>query len=154
MNRIRYFKRKVKELSLLTNVDVDIVTRKDDRLGQYTACVSVYLYCDTNEPVYLFRYNAKRIEILTKYDIINMVFHELGHIKFRHEFDNEKELEQMEYEAEKFAITNVKKHFSQYYNSALQALKTYETNDNQLYKKAFLRLYKEVTGKQDEQTNQ
>lgn len=145
MNRIRYFKRKVKELSLLTDIDVDIVTRKDDRLGQYSACVSIYLYCDTHEPVYLFRYNSRRLETMTKYDIINMVFHELGHIKYRHEFDNEKELEQMEYEAEKFALNNIKKHFGDYYPIALQSLKSYETNENVLYKKAFMRLYQEVT---------
>jgi hypothetical protein len=138
----------------LTNVDIDIFTRKDDRLGQYTACVSVYLYCDTNEPIYLFRYNAKRIECLTKAEIINMVFHELGHIKFRHEYDNEKELEQMEYEAERFAILNLQKYFPQYYSLALLALKEYETNENPLYKKAFTRLYTEIIGKENEQVKQ
>jgi len=144
MNKIRFFKRKVKELALLTNIEEDIELRRDNRLGGYSACICLYLYCDTHEPVYLMRYNERKIKDMTKAEILNMIFHELGHIKFKHEYDNKKSIEQMEYEAEKFAIENIRRHYPQYFQKVYCNLKKYKTHDRAVYRKAFGKLIDEI----------
>lgn len=144
MNKIKYFKKKVKELALKTNVENDIVIRQDNRLGRYSACIDIYIYSDNGEHVYLLRYNAKKIVTLSKAEILMIALHELGHIKLQHEFNNDSSLEKLEYEAEKFAMKNIKKYFPKSYSVILRYLGGYRTHDNDIYKRAFTKLYEEL----------
>ena len=114
---INQFKRKVRELALLIELDEDIVIRRDNRLGGYSACVSLYLYIDTDAPVYLMRCNERKISVMQESEVINLIFHELGHMKYKHEYDKRKSLERMEYEAEKFALLNIKQYYPQYFKN-------------------------------------
>ncbi len=128
---------------MLVDIEEDIVVRRDNRLGGYSACISLYLYCDTQEPVYLMRYNARKIEEMSRAEIINIIFHELGHVKFKHEYNNKKTIEQMEYEAEKFALGNIRRYFPQHFQEVYDNLKKYRTHDRVLYRKAFVKLLEE-----------
>jgi len=149
VNKSIFFRKKVKELALLNNIKEDIVIRQDNRLGGYLACTRLYLYSDTQEPVYLITYNAKLFKYKTKLQLMALALHELGHIKFRHEYKysfkntTKKQLIRMEYEAEKFSLLYIKNHYSKYFKKRIELLKNYITNDNVIYREAFYKLAKE-----------
>lgn len=149
MNKIQFFKRKVKELALKTNIKDEVVIRRDNRLGGYLACIHLYLYCDTQEPVYLFKYNSKLLKKKTKIQLIALALHELGHIKLRHEYWSFKKSSslryriKMEYEAEKFAMEYIRKHYPKHFKPLVKDLAGYDENVDEVYKEAFVKLAKE-----------
>lgn len=144
MDKVYFFRRTVKELSLKVNIMEDIVIRQDNRLGRYSACITLYQYCDSATPVYLMRFNGRRIEECSQAEIVNIILHELGHIKHQHEFENKKPMWKMELEAEQFAVENVKKYYPEYYSIIIRNLKAYKYHDDPLYKTAFTKLLRKL----------
>ena len=149
MNKSEFFKKKVKEFALLNDIKEDIVIRQDNRLGSYLACTELYLYTDTKDPVYMIKYNKKHFKNKSKIDLIALALHELGHIKFKHEYHHSiktttiKQLTQMEYEAEKFALLTIKKYYPKQLKNIIKNLKGYKNQSIIIYRVAFTKLAEE-----------
>jgi len=143
MDRLKYFDKKLFEACKELNMECPYITQ-DNRMGKYMACTNIWLWKDTLKEFYVIRYNMKELIKARKVDILLMVFHELGHIKYEHLKQNEKAIDICEYEAEKFAIENVEKYYPKYYKTALDTLKGTEYNKKREYRK-FYKLWLEKT---------
>lgn len=143
MNKTKYFLEKFDELKEKVNVKKDINLRKDNRLGAYVATVDIYKYTDGKKEIcYILKYNTNQIEKATKTQLLTTIAHELGHIKFRH-LMSYRPLEELEYEAERYALDMIKKYYHKHYKSAVESLKGYIGHYDKLYANAFGKLYKE-----------
>lgn len=79
-----------------------------------------HIHCCEDCEYYTFTYNFKRLKILSDPSIMNVIFHELGHIKnYKKKF---KELE-AEYIAERFALDCIKKHYPDYLDKIIEDTK-------------------------------
>ena len=65
----------------------------------------------------------------------------MGHIKFNKR--TYKSLEELEYEAENFALDMIKKYYSKHYKSAIDNLKMYSEYLNGIYRNVSRKLYQE-----------
>jgi len=96
---------------------------------------------------YLIKFSSKEIKKMSKNKIIQVILHELGHIKLRHFEELAKgiwDMERWEYEAEKISLELVKKYIPKYHKKAVEGLRDYFEIENEVYRKAFTRLYKEL----------
>lgn len=113
--------------------------RRDNRI-KYVAYIN---YCE-NCKVFNFVYN---FDILKDYDqaqIANVIFHELGHIKYYKKSQNLAE-EKKEYIAEKFALNCIKKYYPDYLKKIIKFTKEFLNDEDwckefPIYVKAFKRI--------------
>ena len=75
-------------------------------------------YCDDCN-YFTFRYNFRSIKTLIDEIIIGLIFHELGHIKYKHKIETIKS----ERQAEKFALKCVKKYYPDYLKVMIKNIK-------------------------------
>lgn len=87
---------------------------KDNRISN-SACI---YYCEDCN-YFTFRYNFKTIKKLVDEVIVGLIFHELGHIKYKHKIETIKS----EYQAEKFALKCVKKYYPNYLKGMVKNMK-------------------------------
>lgn len=107
--------------------------RKDNRISDSAA---VY-YCEDCS-YFTFRYNFKIIKTLADDMIIGLIFHELGHIKYKHRLESIKS----EYQAERYALQCVKKYYPDYLKLMIKNMKKQLEDkdwkkDNPTHDKAF-----------------
>jgi len=70
---------------------------------------------------YQFVYNFKRLSRLPKAEILQIIFHELGHIKYGYlPKGTEKDLIKNEYMAEKFSVKHLKLYYPDYYKKEVK----------------------------------
>ena len=115
--------------------------KKDDRIkGLY---ITLYNYVDGDkENCYLITYNSKKLN--NKIEILMGILHEMGHCRKKHlTTDNGLSIEEMEYQAESFALDAIKKYYKEYYLTAIDILPRYMNGPDKLYANAFGRLYDE-----------
>jgi len=146
MNKIKYFKDNVKKYAKLLKIKEPYL-KQDNRLGKYyVCCVEIDIWKDNNEEFTLLRYNTNHIKESDKSNIIHLILHELGHIKFRHHYLKHTLTNTInsEYEAEKFALAMIKKYHPNYYKRALCRIENgiKQTKKTQ-YKIAFSKLLEE-----------
>jgi len=149
MNKEKYLENKLKEFGKKLRIKLPLEVKSDKRLRNYMASITEYRYINNNELFYLMKYNPKQIRKATKATIIHCILHELGHIKLGHVNLPEKELTneiimECEYEAEKFALKNIKKYEPQYYKQSLKNIIDIKENIN--HSKAYQRLLEEING--------
>jgi hypothetical protein len=143
MNKIKYFINKFEEFKKKIKMKPDIHLQKDNRLNSKVASVDIYRYIDgRKELCYVLKYNTNQLKSVNKIQVLTIIGHELGHIKFKH-LKSYRPLEELEYEAEKFALDMIKKYYPKHYKSAVNSLKIYIGHSNKLYANAFEKLYKE-----------
>ncbi len=135
MNREVFFINIVKELCGKLRIQVPII-RKDNRLQTYVASVNE---CNCKECKNItLRYNAKKVNHLSKWELTYIALHEIGHIKT----DAPTRVER-EYKAEKFAHKAIQKYFPKYYRNVLGYTIWVVANQSGVYKRAYDRLLKE-----------
>jgi len=115
--------------------------KKDNRIRGL--CIELYNYIDgNNEDCYMITYNSKKL--LNKVEMLMGILHELGHCRKKHlTINHGLSLEEMEYQAEEFALDAIKKYYSKYYKKALNLLNRYIDGPDNLYSRAFGKLYRE-----------
>jgi len=97
-------------------LDKPIETYKDNRLD-CTVCVDNW---DDKNKICL-KYNSRKLEQLKKFEIIEDVFHEIGHIIERTlPYDTEEQIIEAEYKAENFAFNMMKKYYAKQYKMLLK----------------------------------
>lgn len=99
--------------------------RRDNRMLDSANIHSCSCSCFT------FTYNFKTIKTLTDDLIIGLLFHELGHIKYKHEGETIKS----ESEAERFSLRCMKKYYPDYLNSVIENTK--EQMKDKIWKKNY-----------------
>lgn len=146
MNKVKYFEDNVIEFQKLCGIKDEILVQKDNRLKKSFASVNTWIWVDTMKPFFLIKYNEKLMPKANKRQIIQTIFHELGHIKHDH-FCSCLSLFEKEYQAEKFALINIQKHRPEYYKSYIKGLKntvkSYNVASKRVYIRAFARILKE-----------
>jgi len=139
MNKTKFFIQLITKLDKKLNLP-KIMLWKDNRLGKnYIAGVIEGFESITKQKVQIIRYNEKLIQKMPIPDIIHAVFHEIGHIKTKG-----KNLIEREYNAEKFALKNLKKYFPKYYSNAIKYIEHICKYQDKVYAQAFNKLLKEV----------
>lgn len=88
--------------------------------------------------IYLIIYNPKTMSKLSKTEILNCSYHEVGHM-----ITDGKTKEIREYKAEKIAIKAIKKYHPMYYKRVLKLLERYAKSELNTYQRIFTRIIKE-----------
>jgi len=147
MNKIKYFLNKFEELKKKIKIKSDIHLQKDNRLRSKVASINIYKYIDGKKEIcYILRYNTNQLKGATETQVLTVILHELGHIKLGHIKFNKrtyKSLEELEYEAENFALDMIKKYYSKHYKIAIDNLKMYSEYLNGIYRNVSRKLYQE-----------
>ena len=141
MNKFKFIEKNIQKYKIKLGIKESIKVRPD---GRWLRKV-MGAYKEPNN--YLIKYSPKKTNRVSKNYLILVILHELGHIKLRHFEELAKgifDMERWEYEAEKFSINLVKKYIPKYYEKAVEELKDYFNIENEVYRKAFTRLYKEL----------
>ena len=87
------------------------------------------------------RYSSKNIKKLSKIKIIHTVLHEIGHLMHSESLT----IMKGEYEAEKFALKNIKRYLPKYYKKALKTTEQYtKISNSRPHTFAFAKLIKEL----------
>ena len=136
MDKEKYFQQIIYKFASKCKIKIPYIM-KDNRLnmvGVFEAKIK-----DTNEPVWILKYNSKRVKKLKKWELIHIALHELGHIKTK-STDN---ISIAEYKAEKFALKAIKKYFPQYTERVLQYLTRFIGDKRKHYREAYERLLAE-----------
>jgi len=142
MNKVKYFRNHLKELHKKLNIKANIELKQDNRLGKYVAHVQPYDCPCCKDNFFRFRYNTKKIKNASKIEILMVILHELGHIIYQHY--KIKDRLKKEYEAEKYAVLQIKKYYPSYYKKAIKSIKDYTNHSDKIYRIAFTKLYKEL----------
>lgn len=117
---------------------LDII--KDDRLD-CVACVDNW----QNPNKICLKYNANKLRKCCQGDLLDIVFHELRHVKNPLPYESEEEQIKCEYDAEKYAIQMLKKHYPKQLAFMLnkmkknKAMEQYKKTDP-LYYKAYIKI--------------
>lgn len=129
MNKEKYFLNLMTDLCKKLKVKAPHVMYRDNRMGQYVAGVIECRYG------YEFKYNTKRINQLSKFEMLLVILHEIGHMK------KSKTLIAQEYEAEVFAVDTIKKFYPKQYVKTIKFLYRYYTkHHNRTYRESFGKL--------------
>lgn len=122
--------------------------KRDNRIRGF--CITLYHYIDGNKEVcYMITYNATKLN--NKLEILMGVLHEMGHARLDHLLTYQSlSVEEMEYQAERFALDVVKKYYPEYYLRAVDYLLKYIDGSDNLYARAFEKLYDERCGSENE----
>ncbi len=145
MNKKIYFENMSEKLHKLLKIYPDVFVKQDNRLKNNCATIQHYIYNDTKEDCYLLRYNAKELKLYPKWQLIRVIFHELAHVILGHckgHFAPTKV--DQEYNAEKLALLWIKRYYPNYYQRSVNYLKKYEKHNVAVYKKAYMKLWKEL----------
>lgn len=68
-------------------------------------------------------YNVKKLAKWNMAEIVCGVFHELGHVKNGLKYDTDEQMIESEYQAERFALRMIKKHYPKYLKDVVLAAK-------------------------------
>ena len=143
MDKLKYFRKNLEHMHKVLEVKANIELHRDNRLGKYYVAHVEPNDCPCClDNYYKFRYNANKIKKASKVEILIIILHELGHIVYNHY--KIKDRIKKEYEAEKFAITQIKKHYPAYYKQAVSCVKSYIKHSDKVYRCAFTKLYEEI----------
>lgn len=117
-----------------------IDTVQDNRMDSH-CCVDNWE--DKNKMV--LKYHTRRLGQFVKCELINTVFHEIGHIINHLPYDTEAQQIESEYRAELFSIKMMKKHKPRLYKMLLQRMRQQQSmiklkKKDPLYYKAWIRI--------------
>jgi len=90
---------------------------------------------------YLY-YNQKEINKLSYALLVDMIFHEIGHLVNNLSYDTRGEKISAEYAAENFAISNIEEHYPKYLEKVLESLynEIKDTSENDIYREAYMKI--------------
>lgn len=138
--RCKTFAFKVFDLCEFLGLKKPAVIKGDRRLRKYSASVTWYRH-KNNKKIrkYVFRFNPDKIVALVDWQIINLILHELGHVKY----SKNRNLFEAEYRAQNFALTIIRQYFPFYYSYILNYMSLY-VEDSDVYGKVYRKLLEEV----------
>jgi len=139
MNKIKYFYNQVDSICSRFKIKKPVYIAGDKRLRGYVACMIELIHNQTKDRGYAIKYQPDKIVKLRKYEIIHVILHELGHFK-----TSGSTLLRKEYNAEKFALKMINKHYSKYYKKVLKDLEYSIVSNRELYSKVFSSLITEL----------
>ena len=109
-----------------------------------TRFIHTYALVDDNR---IIRYNPKKLKTLSDAAIMCAVFHEIGHLIQNLPYNTEEQQIECEYQAEKYALKMLWKHYRKYYYEVVKSKRKdlKEMSENSLHYKAFskIKVYKE-----------
>ncbi len=105
-----------------------------------------YVNACSKHKLYRFVYNFERLKRLPKSEIMQIIFHELGHIKYAYlPKRTEKDVIKCEYVAEKFSVKYLKQYYPKYYEKEVkiwrrELKKKNWKEKNPIHYKAFIKI--------------
>ena len=110
--------------------------KQDNRLGKRYICkTTCYSWIDTEELFPVVFYNTKLIKKTNQCELLQTIFHEIGHIFYGHIYstDNTK-IAEFEYQAEKFSFEAIKSNYPELIDIAITNLKDMAQNYSKVYR--------------------
>lgn len=95
-----------------------IITLRDNRMD---CCCAVDNWEDKKK--ICLKYHTKRLGQYKKYVLVNLIFHEIGHLIHKLPYNTYKQQINSEYRAEKFSLDMMKKYYTKQYKLFLKWLK-------------------------------
>lgn len=147
VNRATFIKNKVTEFWGTFNIKTPLEIKVDNGMGRLVMGVTRRKFTQSKKIFYQLKINVEYMNTnkFSKVYMIHCLVHEIGHIKLHHFGNRGISNVRAEYEAEKFALFYLKLHFPKYYPKALKKIKDFNNGDYNHYRKAYQKLYKELT---------